>query len=45
MAIDVHAHYIPQSLLTAARRRGGEMGVRVIDDAAAPALEFPMALR
>ena len=40
MAIDVHAHYIPQSLIAAARRRGGEMGVRVIDGAAAPALEF-----
>lgn len=40
MAIDVHAHYIPQSLIAAARKRGGEMGVRVIDGAAAPALEF-----
>lgn len=40
MAIDVHAHYIPQSLIAAARKRGAEMGVRVIDGAAAPALEF-----
>lgn len=41
MAIDVHAHYIPQSLITAARERGARMGVRVVDSAgAAPALEF-----
>jgi aminocarboxymuconate-semialdehyde decarboxylase len=40
MAIDVHAHYIPQSLIVAARTRGADMGVRVVDGAATPALEF-----
>jgi len=40
MAIDVHAHYIPQALITAARDRGADLGVRVIDGAATPALEF-----
>src|SRR5579872_1770056 len=41
MAIDVHAHYIPQSLIAAARERGAQIGVRVIDNTvAAPALEF-----
>jgi aminocarboxymuconate-semialdehyde decarboxylase len=40
MAIDVHAHYIPQSLIAAARTRGADMGVRVVDGAATPALEF-----
>ena len=40
MTIDVHAHYVPQSLIAAARQRGTDMGVRVIDGAATPALEF-----
>ena len=41
MAIDVHAHYIPQSLIATARERGTQIGVRVIDGiGAAPALEF-----
>jgi aminocarboxymuconate-semialdehyde decarboxylase len=41
MAIDVHAHYVPQGLIAAARDQGGKCGVRVIDGAgAAPALEF-----
>jgi aminocarboxymuconate-semialdehyde decarboxylase len=40
MTIDVHAHYVPQSLVAAARQRGADMGVRVIDGAATPALEF-----
>ena len=41
MAIDVHAHYIPQSLIAAARSRGADMGVRVIDSVGTtPALEF-----
>jgi hypothetical protein len=31
MAIDVHAHYVPQSLIAAARERGALMGVQVID--------------
>src|SRR5262249_5059240 len=40
MTIDVHAHYVPQSLIAAARQRGADIGVRVIDGAATPALEF-----
>src|SRR6185295_4671955 len=41
MAIDVHAHYIPQSLIATARERGTQIGVRVIDGiGTAPALEF-----
>ena len=41
MAIDVHAHYIPQSLIATARERGAQIGVRVIDGAGtAPSLEF-----
>jgi len=40
MTIDVHAHYVPQSLVTETRRRGGDIGVRVVDGAATPALEF-----
>ena len=41
MATDIHAHYVPQSLIAAARQSGAECGVRVIDGAgAAPALEF-----
>ncbi|MGC2045581.1 MAG: amidohydrolase family protein [Pseudolabrys sp.] len=41
MTIDVHAHYIPQSLIATARERGTQIGVRVIDSAStAPALEF-----
>jgi aminocarboxymuconate-semialdehyde decarboxylase len=41
MTIDVHAHYIPQTLVAAARDRGAQCGVKVIDsDGAAPALAF-----
>jgi aminocarboxymuconate-semialdehyde decarboxylase len=40
MTIDVHAHYVPQSLIAAAHQHGTDMGVRVIDGAATPALEF-----
>jgi aminocarboxymuconate-semialdehyde decarboxylase len=41
VAIDVHSHYIPQSLIAAARERGTQFGVRVIDTTdAGPALEF-----
>ncbi len=40
MAIDVHAHYIPQSLIAAARTRGAEMGVRLVEGPSTPALEF-----
>src|SRR5689334_193552 len=41
MAIDVHAHYVPKSLVALAQGRGSQCGVRVIEGAAAaPALEF-----
>jgi aminocarboxymuconate-semialdehyde decarboxylase len=41
MAIDIHAHYVPQGLIRVAREQGGQCGVRVIDGAGAvPALEF-----
>lgn len=41
MSIDTHAHYIPQSLIAAARACGNALGVRVIDNVGAtPALEF-----
>src|SRR4029079_3782318 len=41
MAIDVHAHYVPQSLIAAAREQGDRCGVRVVESTvAAPALEF-----
>ncbi|HET7848121.1 MAG TPA: amidohydrolase family protein [Pseudolabrys sp.] len=46
MPIDVHAHYIPQALIAAARERGGAIGVQVIDSAnAAPALAFAYGYR
>ena len=41
MTIDVHAHYVPQSLIAAARQRGTDMGVRVIDGAATRRSNFP----
>jgi len=41
MAIDVHAHYVPQGLVAATRKDGSACGVRVIEAAGAPpALEF-----
>jgi aminocarboxymuconate-semialdehyde decarboxylase len=41
MAIDTHAHYIPQSLIATARLRGANIGVRVVDIAGStPSLEF-----
>ena len=42
MPIDVHAHYIPASLIAAVRERGSQIGVRLIEPAAGntPALEF-----
>jgi len=42
MPIDVHAHYIPQSLIAAVRERGSQIGVRLLDVAGSttPALEF-----
>lgn len=42
MPVDVHAHYVPPSLVAAVRARGADFGVRAIDapGAANPALEF-----
>ncbi|HEX5507472.1 MAG TPA: amidohydrolase family protein [Pseudolabrys sp.] len=40
MTIDVHAHYIPQTLIAVTRERGPEIGVQVIEGGAAPALAF-----
>src|SRR5690242_14833792 len=40
MVIDIHAHYVPSELIAAARREGTRLGVRLIEDAATPALHF-----
>lgn len=41
MAIDTHAHYVPQSLIAALRKRGAHIGVSVVDTTgSAPSLEF-----
>ena len=42
MPIDAHSHYIPQSLISAVRERGGQIGVHLIEPAGSktPALEF-----
>lgn len=40
MVIDVHAHYVPTELISAARSRGAQLGVRLVEDAATPALHF-----
>jgi aminocarboxymuconate-semialdehyde decarboxylase len=42
MAIDVHAHYVPQTLITAVRDRGAQFGVKLLQTAEdqSPALEF-----
>jgi aminocarboxymuconate-semialdehyde decarboxylase len=40
MVIDIHAHYVPAALIAAARERGSEFGVRLIEEAATPALHF-----
>ncbi|HEX3442946.1 MAG TPA: amidohydrolase family protein [Pseudolabrys sp.] len=42
MPIDIHAHYIPQTLVDAVRKDGAQFGVRVLEPAAGgtPALEF-----
>src|ERR1043166_8244693 len=38
--IDIHAHYVPAELISAARRDGARLGVRLVEDAATPALHF-----
>ncbi len=40
MVIDIHAHYVPAALIAAARENGAAFGVRLIEDAATPALHF-----
>src|SRR3954464_5471021 len=41
MPIDVHAHYIPQSVIAAARQRGGDYGVHVTEAVGPkPAFDF-----
>lgn len=41
MAIDTHAHYVPRSLIDAARAGSSKLGVRVVDGTGdIPALEF-----
>ncbi len=40
MTIDIHAHYIPSTLIARVRERGASLGVQVIDGAATPALQF-----
>jgi aminocarboxymuconate-semialdehyde decarboxylase len=40
MVIDIHAHYVPAALIAAARREGARLGVRLVEDAATPALHF-----
>jgi aminocarboxymuconate-semialdehyde decarboxylase len=38
--IDIHAHYVPAELISAARTDGARLGVRLVEDAATPALHF-----
>ena len=38
--IDIHAHYVPAELISLARSRGAQLGVRLVEDAATPALHF-----
>lgn len=40
MTIDIHAHYIPESLLARLRDNKGEIGVTVIEGASTPAVAF-----
>ncbi|HZP75982.1 MAG TPA: amidohydrolase family protein [Pseudolabrys sp.] len=40
MTIDIHAHYVPAELIARVRSHGENFGVRVIDGAATPALQF-----
>jgi len=38
--IDIHAHYVPPELISVTRNRGAQLGVRLVEDAATPALHF-----
>ncbi|MBV8755336.1 MAG: hypothetical protein JO328_20990 [Hyphomicrobiales bacterium] len=38
--IDIHAHYVPAELISLARSTGAQLGIRLIEDAATPALHF-----
>src|SRR5215831_14939552 len=38
--IDIHAHYVPAELISFARSKGAQLGVRLVEDAATPALHF-----
>jgi aminocarboxymuconate-semialdehyde decarboxylase len=38
--IDIHAHYVPPELISLARNKGSQLGVRLVEDAATPALHF-----
>jgi len=38
--IDIHAHYVPAALIARARSEGARLGVRLVEDAATPALHF-----
>jgi aminocarboxymuconate-semialdehyde decarboxylase len=38
--IDIHAHYVPAELISVAQYKGAQLGVRVVDDVATPALHF-----
>jgi len=38
--IDIHANYVPAALISAARTDGARLGVRLVEDAATPALHF-----
>jgi len=40
MVIDIHAHYVPAELIVAARSEGARLGVRLVEEAATPALHF-----
>jgi len=40
IVIDIHAHYVPAELISAVRREGARLGVRLVEDAATPAPHF-----
>lgn len=40
MPIDIHAHYVPHTLIETVRARGSELGVEIVAGAATPALRF-----
>lgn len=38
--IDTHAHYVPAELISLARGKGAQLGIRLVENAATPALHF-----